>query len=210
MSGFAVITLAALLSIAWLVVRMAKLPSTARLSSATSSAASSRTVPPPSRSDAATGLSYAPLPAPWRSGCPMRHYPVDWTGGEGAVAGHVATGGHTLTWYANACSGPLEARFQNSALAHAAAGEAAAIDTDLALRHHRAVTSSAASRIGGQPAWIVRFTVTYPGEHLAWSTETGAVVVVDRGHGRTRAVFYVSVPDNLGTGAVSTLISSLR
>ena len=203
MSGFAVITLAALLSIAWLVVRMAKLPSTARLSSVTSSAT------PPGLSDSATGLSYALLPPPWRSGCPMRHYPVDWTGGEGAVAGHVVTHGHTLTWYANACSGPLEAQFQHSSLARAAAGEAAAIDTDLALHHRRTVTSSAASRVGGQPAWIVRFTVTYPGEHLTWSAETGAVVVVDRGHGRSRAVFYVSVPGNLGTGTVSTLISSL-
>jgi len=205
MSGFAIITLAALLSIAWLVMRMAKLPSTARLSSVTSSA-----TPPPSLSDPATGLSYGLLPAPWRSGCPMRHYPIDWTGGEGAVAGHVVANGHALTWYANACSGPLEAQFEHSSLAQAAAGEAAAIDTDLALHHRRTVTSSAASRVGGQPAWIVRFTVTYPGEHLAWSAETGAVVVVDRGHGRTRAVFYVSVPGNLRSGAVSTLVSSLR
>lgn len=210
MSGFAVITLAALVSIAWLVMRMAKLPGTARLSSATSNAAPSSAGPPPSLSDPATGLSYALLPAPWRNGCPMRHYPVDWTGGEGGVAGHVVTGGHTLTWYANACSGPLEAQFQHSDLARAAAGEAAAIDTDLALHHRRTVTSSAASRVGGQPAWIIRFTVTYPREHLAWSAEAGAVVVVDRGHGRTRAVFYVSVPDNLGAGAIGTLISSLR
>jgi hypothetical protein len=209
MSGFAVITLAALLSIAWMVVRMSKLPGTARLSSATSSA----TTRPPGKnavSDPSTGLSFALMPSPWRNGCPMRHYPVDWTGGEGAVAGHVVTGGHTLTWYANACSGPLPAQFQNLDLARSAAGAAAAIDTDLALHHRRTVTSSAASRVGGQPAWIVRFTVRYPGEHLAWSSADGGVVVVDRGHGRGRALFYVSVPGNLGTGTVSTLISSLR
>jgi hypothetical protein len=208
MSGFAVITLAALVSIAWLVVRMAKLPSTATLSSATSS-----TARPPDKntvSDPATGLSYALLSSPWRNGCPMRHYPVRWTGGEGAVAGHVAAGGHALTWYANACSGPLPAQFQNPDLARAAAGVTAAIDTDLALRHHRTVTSSAAARVGGRPAWIVRFTVRYPGEHLAWSSEAGAVVVVDRGHGQARAVFYVSAPGSLGTSTVSTLISSLR
>jgi hypothetical protein len=36
------------------------------------------------------------------------------------------------------------------------------------------------------------------------------VVVVDRGTGKEPAVFYVSVPVNLGTNQVSTLISSLH
>jgi hypothetical protein len=36
------------------------------------------------------------------------------------------------------------------------------------------------------------------------------VVIVDRGTGHQPAVFYVSVPVNLGTSEVSTLVASLR
>jgi hypothetical protein len=45
---------------------------------------------------------------------------------------------------------------------------------------------------------------------LTWSTELGAVVVVDRGTGQFPAVFYVSVPASLGTQNVATFLSSLR
>ena len=45
---------------------------------------------------------------------------------------------------------------------------------------------------------------------LTWSTELGAVVVVDRGASQAPAVFYVSVPASLGTQNVATFLSSLR
>ena len=67
--------------------------------------------------------------------------------------------------------------------------------------------------VGGHQAWLVTFLVTYPdaaSEGLAWTSEAGAVVLVDRGPGRTPAMFYVSVPDNLGTSDVATLVSSLQ
>jgi hypothetical protein len=60
---------------------------------------------------------------------------------------------------------------------------------------------------------VVKFLMTYPdaaGEGLHWTTELGAVVVVDRGAGDPPAVFYVSVPANLGTANVTGLIDSLR
>jgi hypothetical protein len=60
---------------------------------------------------------------------------------------------------------------------------------------------------------VVRFLMTYPdaaGEGLAWTREAGAVVIVDRGAGRAPAIFYVSVPGNLGVSNVSVLIGSLR
>jgi hypothetical protein len=204
MSVFAVVTLLALLAIAWMVVRLGKQPSTARLSAATSGP------PPAAVTDSATGLSFELLASPWRDGCPMRDNPVGWSSGEGAVAGHVAAGGHTLTWYANACSGLLPDEFRSSDLAREATRAAAAIDTDRALPHHRTVTSSTAMRVGGQQAWVVEFDVRFPGQHLAWSSEAGAVVVVDRGKGQAPAVFYASVPGNLGTASLKTLISSLR
>lgn len=203
MSGFAVITLATLATIAYLVVRLDKLPATTRLSAATSG-------PPGTLADREAGLSYHLLPSPWRKGCPMRDNPVRWSGGEGALAGHVRSEGRTIDWWANACSGVLPARLQDASLAKEATGAAAAIDTDRALSHHRTVTSSTAARVDGRPAWVVRFTVRYPGQHLAWRSETGAVVVVTRPDGEPPAVFYASVPSNLGTMNLKALISSLH
>ena len=81
------------------------------------------------------------------------------------------------------------------------------------LRHDRTIESSAAMQVSGHQAWIVTFLMTYPdavSEGLAWTSEAGAVVVVDRGAGQAPAVFYASVPSNLGTSDVSTLVSSLQ
>ncbi len=36
------------------------------------------------------------------------------------------------------------------------------------------------------------------------------MVIVDRGAGQAPALFYTSVPSNLGTSDVATLVSSLR
>ena len=68
-------------------------------------------------------------------------------------------------------------------------------------------------RVSGHQAWMVTFLMTYPdaaSEGLAWTSEAGAVVVVDRGAGRAPAAFYASVPSNLGIEDVATLVSSLR
>ena len=68
-------------------------------------------------------------------------------------------------------------------------------------------------QVSGHPAWMVTFLMTYPdaaSEGLAWTSEAGAVVVVDRGAGQAPAVFYASVPSNLGTSDVAALVSSLR
>lgn len=205
MSGFAVITLGALLAISWMVVQMAKLPSTAKLSAATS------TSPHAALSDRNAGLSYELLPSPWHDGCPMRDNPVGWTSGEGVLAGHVDAGGQRLKWYGNACAGLLPRGYTSADLAKEAAKAYDAIDTDSALSNHRMVTSSSALRVSGHKAWVVRFTVRFSAHGLPWSSEAGAVTVVDRGAGQAPAVLYFSVPSNLGgTVTVSTLISSLR
>lgn len=203
MSGFAVITLGALGAIAWLVVQMARLPAADRLVATT-------TETPASVSDVATGLSYKTLSSPWHGGCPMRNNPLTWTSGEGAPDGQVHVGGHTVSWYANACSGLLPKHLQSNSLATEAANAAAAIDTDKALHHARSTTSSQATRIGGHQAWEIQLRVRYPGEHLAWSTEVAAVVVVDRAPGQDPAVFYASVPGNFSPASLTDLLSSLR
>jgi hypothetical protein len=203
MSGFALITLGALGAIAWLVVQMAKLPVAGQLAAATAES-------PASVSDVATGLSYRTLSPPWRNGCPMRDNPLDWTSGEGAPDGQVHVGGHTVSWYANACAGLLPKNLQSKSLAAEAANAAAAIDTDKALHHTRSTTSSQATKIGGHQAWEIQLRVRYPGEHLAWTTEVAAVVVVDREPGQDPAVFYASVPGNLSSASLTDLLSSLR
>ena len=45
---------------------------------------------------------------------------------------------------------------------------------------------------------------------LTWSSELGAVVLVDRGAGQFPVVFYVSVPASLGSLKVATFLISLK
>ncbi len=81
------------------------------------------------------------------------------------------------------------------------------------LQHDRTIESSSSMLVSGHQAWVVTFLMTYPdaaSEGLAWTSEAGAVVVVDRGAGQAPAVFYASVPSNLGTSDVATLVSSLQ
>jgi hypothetical protein len=203
MSGFAVITLGALGTIAWMIFQLGKLPAAGKLAAATATA-------PAAVSDTATGLSYKILSPPWRVGCPMRNNPLTWTSGEGAPDGQVHVGGHAISWSANACAGLLPQQFQNKNLSTEAAGIAAAIDTDKALHHTRSTTKSQATEVGGHPAWEIQLQVRYPGERLAWTTEAVAVVVVDRDPGQSPAVFYASVPGNLGPASLTTLLNSLR
>ena len=52
------------------------------------------------------------------------------------------------------------------------------------LSHQRTIQSSTAMLVSGHQAWVVTFLMTYPdaaSEGLAWTSEAGAVVVVDRG-----------------------------
>ena len=205
MSVFTLMTLAALAVIGRMVLHLDELPATARLSAATAS-----TRPATRVTDAAAGLSYDLLGAPWRDGCPRTpaSHVLKWTGGERAVAGTARPG---VTWYGSACSAPLPGKYRDDSLSRAAAGVARALEQsyDGSLRHSRSALSSTAVRIGGKQAWMVSFTVRYPGQHLRWSSEYAAVVVVS-GHGKVPAVYYVAVPDNLGASAFRTLISSLR
>jgi hypothetical protein len=81
------------------------------------------------------------------------------------------------------------------------------------LVHARTVQDSSATQVSGHQAWMVQFLISYPDaghEGLGWTSELGAVVVVDRGTGHGPAVFYVSVPANLGVSHVDALIGSLR
>ncbi len=175
----------------------------------------------PQLTDATSGLSYQRLSSPWRSGCPgtLNTPMFAWTAGENAVAGQVTIGGSTIDWHGLACSGLLQQQF---AYAGPADLEPTAMSLADALNpayyagvpHQRTVQESSAMQVSGHQAWVVKFEMTYPGDDAAqgvtWSSELGALVVVDRGTGQAPSVFYVSVPGNLGLGTVGLLLGSLR
>jgi hypothetical protein len=215
-----VVTTGVLLLIAGFIKEISKVPAVARPAALTASAR--HTTPSPTRdlADPASGLSYALLSAPWRQGCPgiLDTSMFSWTAGENAVAGRVNIGGTVIDWHGNACSGRLQQKFAYSGpadLAPVTMGVADAIEPTYynGLQHARTVQSSSAMQVSGHQAWVVTFVMNYKDaarDGLPWTSEKGAVVVVDRGAGQDPAVFYTSVPNNLGTSDVGTLVSSLR
>ena len=173
----------------------------------------------PPVTDPASGLSYATLATPWQAGCPgaMSSGVFTWTAGESAVAGTLATAGGA-PWYASACSGLLGQQYPYTGVAdlpQTAMNLVGAFDPAYynALPHVRATQQNNPLQVSGHPAWIVEFGMTYPGaagQGLAWQTQLGAVVVVDRGAGQPPAVMYVTVPDNLGTANVGVILASMQ
>ena len=184
------------------------------------SASPSAPAPGPQVADSSSGLSYALLSSPWQPGCPAAlDTPMfSWSAGEKAIAGPAVVAGSATDWYGDACSGLLQQQFQYSSAADLEPTATSLADAlDLAyysgLPHYLTVQDSSALLVSGHQAWMVTFLLTYPAadsEGLAWTSEDGAVVLVDRGGGQAPAVFYASVPSNLGTSAVSILVSSLR
>lgn len=229
-----VVTTGVLLLIAGFVKEISKVPTVARPaaltahparhapSSTTSRRGSSATASGKVReiADASSGLSYQLLTYPWQRGCPgiLDTSTLSWTAGEHAVAGRVDIGGTMFDWHGNACSGRLGQQFVYSGpvdLEPATMGVTDAVATAYysGLQDSSTVESSSSVLVSGHQAWMVTFLVTYPdaaSEGLAWTSEAAAVVVVDRGAGRAPAVFYASVPSNLGTSNVNTLVSSLQ
>jgi hypothetical protein len=231
-----VVTTGVLLLIAGFVKEISKVPTVARPAALTATAhharhaaaspasrrGSSRAAPAKVReiTDASSGLSYQLLSSPWRRGCPgiLDTSTLSWTAGEHAVAGQVNLGGTVFDWHGNACSGRLGPQFAYSGPADlelVAVGVADAVGAAYysGLAHDSTIDSSSSMLVSGHQAWLDTFLVTYPdaaSEGLAWTSEAGAVVIVDRGPGHAPAVFYASVPNNLGTPDVATLVSSLQ
>jgi hypothetical protein len=174
----------------------------------------------PRVTDASSGLSYRLFGSPWRRGCPssLNTSQFDWTAGENTVAGHVSIGGSTIAWHGLACSGQLQQAFPYGGpadLEPTAISLVGALDSAYysGVQHSRSTVKSSAFRVGGHQAWMVEFAMNYPNgasQGLTWSSELGAVAVVDRGAGQFPAVFYVSVPASLGTLKVATFLLSLQ
>jgi hypothetical protein len=233
-----VVTSGVLAVIAAFIVHISKVPTAARsaaLSAATrtvghgASSKAHRVTPAqhnrhavtyPQVTDASSGLSYRMLGAPWRSGCPsnLNTPAFDWTAGENTVAGQVSIGGSVIDWHGLACSGQLQQQFPYGGpadLEQTAVSLVSALDPAYyaGVQHTRATEASSATQVSGHQAWKIEFAMNYTNgasQGLTWSTELGAVVIVDRGTGQFPAVFYVSVPASLGTQNVATFLSSLR
>jgi hypothetical protein len=211
-------------------VRPAALSASARTVSNPSASATAHGVKParhnrhavtyPQVTDVSSSLSYRMLGAPWRRGCPpnLNTPAFDWTAGENTVAGHVSMGGSVIDWHGLACSGQLQQQFPYGGpadLESTAISLVSALDPAYyaGVQHTRVTEDSSAMQVGGHQAWKIEFAMNYTdgaSQGLTWSTELGAVVVVDRGAGQFPAVFYVSVPASLGTQNVATFLGSLR
>ena len=178
------------------------------------------TVTYPQVTDASSGLSFRMLGAPWRSGCPsnLNTPAFDWTAGENTVAGHVSLGGSVIDWHGLACSGQLQQQFGYGGpadLESTAMNLVSALDPAYyaGVQHTRTTEASSAMQVSGHQAWRIEFLMNYPdgaSQGLTWSTELGALVIVDRGADQFPAVFYVSVPASLGTQNVAMFLLTLR
>jgi hypothetical protein len=192
----------------------------AALASPTASAAApsvSATPPASVLSDGQSGLSYSQLATPWQAGCPSDLASAfSWTAGEAAVAGQI-NGGQT-TWYGEACSGPLPAQYAYSSpsdLENTATNVASTLGNAYytALAHTSSPVLSQPVSVSGHPGWEIEYQLTYTNaaaQGATWTTEEGAVMVVDTGTGNTPVVFFASVPNTLGATTVDSLVASVQ
>jgi len=186
----------------------------------TASATPSVSTLPTGVTDSVSGLSYPSLSAPWASGCPgglSSQQTLTWTAGEAAPAGQFTNNGQQVTWYGEACSGPLTQQYGYSGVS-----DLEPVATNLvnqfdgpyygALNHQRTQLASTPVSVSGHPGWEVKYLETYPNAAsmgLPFNSEEAAVVVVDQGNGGPPAVFFASVPSNLGVNWVDSFVSSL-
>jgi hypothetical protein len=230
-SGLAAGTVAVLAVIALVVNNLARSPTApvaARSPTAQASTPPSATPSPsptpsvtPSNSvlaDGQSGLSYTQLAAPWQPDCPsgLNNQAFTWTAGESAVAGQV-NGGQT-TWYGAACSGPLPQQYGYNGVADLENTATNLVNTFNgayygALQHNFQPVVSQPVQVSGHAGWEIKFDIAYTNaqaQGATWNDEQGALVVADLGQGLAPAVFYVSIPANLGENNVDSLISSLQ
>lgn len=182
------------------------------------SAAPSASAPGSVIDDGTSGLSYTALASPWQAGCPsaMDTQGFSWSTGEAATAGQF-NGGQS-TWYGVACSGQLPQQYGYNGVA---ALESTATNIVNAfngayyapLQHGFQQEVSQPVTISGHAGWEIKFLISYTNaqaQGLQWTDEQAEVVVADLGAGIAPAVFYVSIPGNLGEGNVDSLVSSLQ
>jgi hypothetical protein len=168
--------------------------------------------------DTTSGLSYTSLPSPWVPNCPgtLNTQGFTWTTGQSAVAGQI-NGGQTA-WYGVACASPLPQQYGYNGVTDLQ-NVATNIVNGFAnsyygpLQHGFQQQVSQPVNISGHAGWEIKYLITYTAaqsQGLQWTDEEGAVVVADNGATIPPAVFFVSIPGNLGVNNVDSLVSSLQ
>jgi hypothetical protein len=199
-------------------------PSTAAAAAATAAASASASASPTATvsgllTDSQSGLSYSQLPAPWQAtaSCPLSNGVFPWTDGEDAVAGQVNGNNGPVTWYGEACSGPLPQQYGYTGTADLQ-NAADSLASTFENAYYSALNGSVAQgqdtpiQVSGHAGWEVTYDVTYPNasaQGATWNDEMAAVVVVDNGTDQP-AVFFTSVPSTLNEDNIGTLVSSLQ
>jgi hypothetical protein len=168
--------------------------------------------------DTTSGLSYTSLSSPWTPNCAstLNTQGFTWTTGQSAVAGQI-NGGQT-TWYGVACASPLPNQYGYNGV-----GDLQNVATNIVnafansyyspIQHGFQQEVSEPVNISGHAGWEIKYLMTYTNaqaQGLQWTTEEGAVVVADNGSTIPPAVFFVSIPANLGVNNVDSLVSSLQ
>jgi hypothetical protein len=189
----------------------------------TTAPASASPTPSPSPSapmvtDGSAGLSYTLLGSPWQAQAPPGlNQTFTWTACESDVAGQVTVNGQQTNWYGNACSGPLSQQFGYNGVQDLLNTTQNLVNTFensyyAGVQHTASQVVSTPHSVSGHTGWEIKFLMSYPAganPGMTWTSELGAVVVADRGPGVPPAVFYVSMPSNLGETNVDTLVNSL-
>ncbi|WP_283137681.1 DUF2510 domain-containing protein [Rhizohabitans arisaemae] len=169
--------------------------------------------------DPQAGLSYTFLTDGWRipnsdevnSDNPQEQ---GWTAGFQKVS-HEGYKGQN-DWIGNAYSGPLARRISYGGpddLKASARSLLSYFNRNYYPEKHEAEgVEDKAIKVGGRDGWLVKAKLTFneaKAKRWKWSTETLAIVVVDRGAGQRPGVLYISMPDNLGTANVDRILGSL-
>ena len=152
----------------------------------------------PRLKDADSGISYSQLGAPWRI-----WDRGDWS--QGTLGVEFKTGYYFVTehyvdgdYLASVLSGKVPATVGDSlSLNLACAGRQVAEDVRRAYYPQPTVKNQARDEqvlVGGRPAWVSTFHLTFQAEGLSARGEQVAVVLVDVGR-PDAAVLYISIPD---------------
>ncbi|MEW9551304.1 DUF2510 domain-containing protein [Nonomuraea sp. NPDC050783] len=171
--------------------------------------------------DAKSGVSFE-VPAGWK--VPEQINPDNlppnvqrWTSSVEAVS-QEDFDGKGGRWVGNVSTGVLNEIYPYTG-ATALRTSAQAVFMDFSTRfysvaHESKVVADKAMKVGDRDAWLLQFELDFTKASkengYKWKKENGAIVLVDRGGGERPAIFYVSVPDNLGTDVVGKVLGSLK
>jgi hypothetical protein len=164
--------------------------------------------------DAQAGISYPKLGGKWHTEAVTATSPLGKLGfdqGEAAevMADYQNGQPYLASVYGGAATNTAPVSPETEAKALLAALEPVAYPA-----HTRQDLASASHPVDGHDGWLLKMKFTFPqakSEGWNFRTETAAILIIDRGNGRSPAEFYVSIPDShRRQGDLDLLLSSLK